>query len=131
MPAERLEMRKVREIMRLRFGAGLAHKAIGRSLGISASTVRLTLQRATAAGRPGLAGSAPRAQAQACHAVGAVGGVHLRAALRLSAPAMSVRLLNLYGRRGSLTASARYSGELAGSDDLESPLWLADVLLFR
>jgi transposase len=50
MPAERLEMRKVREIMRLKFGAGLAHKAIGRSLGIAASTVRLTLRRAAEAG---------------------------------------------------------------------------------
>ena len=50
MPAERLMMRKVREIMRLKFGAGLAHKAIGRSLGIAASTVRLTLQRAAEAG---------------------------------------------------------------------------------
>ena len=50
MPAERLEMRKVREIMRLKFGAGLALKAIGRSLGIAASTVRLTLRRAAEAG---------------------------------------------------------------------------------
>jgi transposase len=50
MPAERLEMRKVREIMRLKFGAGLAHKAIGRSLGIAASTVRLTLKRVAEAG---------------------------------------------------------------------------------
>jgi len=50
MPAERLEMRKVREIMRLKLGAGLAHKAIGRSLGISPSTVRLTLQRTAEAG---------------------------------------------------------------------------------
>lgn len=50
MPAERLEMRKVREIMRLKFGADLPHKAIGRSLGIAASTVRLTLQRAAEAG---------------------------------------------------------------------------------
>jgi transposase len=49
MPAERLEMRKVREILRLKFGAGLGHKAIGRSLGIAASTVRLTLQRAAEA----------------------------------------------------------------------------------
>lgn len=50
MPAERLGMRKIREILRLKHGAGLSHKAIGRSLGISASTVRLTLQRAIAAG---------------------------------------------------------------------------------
>lgn len=48
--AERLEMRKVREITRLKFGAGLAHKAIGRSLGIAAWTVRLTLHRPAAAG---------------------------------------------------------------------------------
>lgn len=34
MPAERLQMRKAREIMRLKFGAGLAHKAIGQSRGI-------------------------------------------------------------------------------------------------
>ena len=50
MPAERLVMCKVREILRLKFGAGLAHKAIARSLGIAASTVRLTLQRAVEAG---------------------------------------------------------------------------------
>ncbi len=49
LPAERVGMRKVREIMRLKFGAGLAHKAIGRSLGIAASTVRLTMQRAAEA----------------------------------------------------------------------------------
>ena len=50
MPAERLVMCKVREILRLKFGAGLAHKAIARSLGIAASTVRLTVQRAVEAG---------------------------------------------------------------------------------
>lgn len=56
MPAERLDMRKVREIMRLKFGAGLSHKAIGRSLGIATSTVRLKLQRAA---EPGLSWSLP------------------------------------------------------------------------
>jgi transposase len=50
MPAERLEMRKVREIMRLKFGASLATKAIGRSLGIAPSTIRLTLKRVAEAG---------------------------------------------------------------------------------
>jgi transposase len=43
-------MRKVREILRLKLGAGMPHKAIARSLGIAASTVRMTVERAVAAG---------------------------------------------------------------------------------
>jgi transposase len=43
-------MRKVREILRLKFGAGMPHKAIARSLGIAASTVRTTLERAATTG---------------------------------------------------------------------------------
>jgi len=50
MPAERVAMRKVREILRLKFGTGMPHKAIARSLGIAASTVRMTAERAAAAG---------------------------------------------------------------------------------
>jgi transposase len=50
MPAERVAMRKVRDILRLKLGVGLSHKAIARSLGIAPSTVRLTLERAGAAG---------------------------------------------------------------------------------
>jgi transposase len=50
MPAERVAMRKVREILRLKFGTGVPHKAIARSLGIAASTVRMTVERAAAAG---------------------------------------------------------------------------------
>jgi transposase len=50
MPAERVAMRRVREIFRLKFDAGMSHKAIARSLGIAASTVRLTLERAASAG---------------------------------------------------------------------------------
>jgi transposase len=43
-------MRKVREILRLKFSTGMPHKAIARSLGIAASTVRMTLERAAATG---------------------------------------------------------------------------------
>ena len=50
MPAERVAMRKVREILRLRFKAGLGHKAIARSLGLAPSTVRMTVERVSAAG---------------------------------------------------------------------------------
>lgn len=50
MPAERVAMRQVREILRLKFGAGMSHKAIARSLGLAASTVRMTLMRTAAAG---------------------------------------------------------------------------------
>ena len=50
MPAERVAMRQVREVLRLKFGAGMSHKAIARSLGIAASTVRLTLGRVAEAG---------------------------------------------------------------------------------
>ncbi len=50
MTAERVGMRKVREILRLRFGAGLGYKAIARSLGLAPSTVRLTMERVSAAG---------------------------------------------------------------------------------
>jgi len=50
MPAKRVVMRRIREILRLRFGAGMGHKAIARSLGIAASTVRLTVSRLAEAG---------------------------------------------------------------------------------
>lgn len=50
MPAKRVSMRNVKEILRLRFDGGLSHRAIGRSVGISASTVGDLLSRAHAAG---------------------------------------------------------------------------------
>ena len=50
MPAERVAMRQVREILRLRFGSGLAGREIARRLGVAASTVRQTLKRFEAAG---------------------------------------------------------------------------------
>ena len=50
MPAERISMRQVRDVLRLRYWAGISGREIGRRLGISASTVRETLKRAAAAG---------------------------------------------------------------------------------
>ena len=43
-------MRKTKEILRLKFEAGLGNHKIGRALGISASTVWEALMRASAAG---------------------------------------------------------------------------------
>src|SRR6478735_11454194 len=50
MPAERLEMRRVREILRYRFEQGLGHKSIAVRVGTAPSTVRETLRRAAVAG---------------------------------------------------------------------------------
>lgn len=49
MPAERLAMRHVREILRLKF-AGVPNREIARRSGVAASTVRATLGRFSAAG---------------------------------------------------------------------------------
>ena len=45
MPAERVPMRDVREIIRLKFSAGVATREIARRLGVAPSTVRETLKR--------------------------------------------------------------------------------------
>ena len=50
MPAERVIMRRVREILRYRFEDGLGHKVISHLVGAAPSTVRETLRRAVAAG---------------------------------------------------------------------------------
>src|SRR4051794_25992924 len=50
MPAERVSMRRVREILRLKHACGSSDRAIARSLGIARSTVALTLERLAAAG---------------------------------------------------------------------------------
>lgn len=50
MPAERLSMRKVREVLRLRFEVGLGNRQIARSCSINHSTVADYLRRAEAAG---------------------------------------------------------------------------------
>src|SRR5713226_6948511 len=50
MPAERVSMRRVREILRLKHECGATDRAIARSLSIARSTVALTLERVAAAG---------------------------------------------------------------------------------
>lgn len=49
MPAERVTMRRVREILRYRFEREFGHKAISQRVGAAPSTVRETLRRAAAA----------------------------------------------------------------------------------
>lgn len=50
MPAERVSMRRVREILRLKYEVGATDRAIARSVGVARSTARLCLDRAAAAG---------------------------------------------------------------------------------
>ena len=50
MPARRLSMRKIRDVLRLRFQGGLGCRQIGQSLGLGHSTVAEYLRRAEAAG---------------------------------------------------------------------------------
>ncbi len=50
MPALRLSMRRLREILRLKYDCGLSHRAIGRGCGVGAGTVSEYLQRARQAG---------------------------------------------------------------------------------
>lgn len=50
MPGERLSMRKIRDVLRLRLGHGLAQRAVARSLGLSQGAVHGYLARARRAG---------------------------------------------------------------------------------
>src|SRR5437867_9246713 len=50
VPAERLSMRKIKEVLRLKFGLGFANRQIARSCSINHSTVADYLYRAKAAG---------------------------------------------------------------------------------
>src|SRR5215210_574595 len=50
MPAERVAMSRVRELLRLRLGADVPVREVARRIGIAPSTVRKTLARFTAAG---------------------------------------------------------------------------------
>src|ERR1700704_5264030 len=53
MPAERVSMRRVREILRLKHECGATDREIARSLSIARSTVALTLERVAATGLRG------------------------------------------------------------------------------
>lgn len=50
MPGERMSMRKIREVLRLRFAQGLSQRAIGISLRLSTGAVNACLNRARLAG---------------------------------------------------------------------------------
>jgi transposase len=50
MPGERLSMRKIREVLRLRFAQGLSQRAIGASVRLSTGAVNACLNRARMAG---------------------------------------------------------------------------------
>ena len=50
MPAERLSMRQIREVLRLCYGSKLPQRAVARSLGLSQGAVSGYLSRARAAG---------------------------------------------------------------------------------
>ena len=50
MPQERLSMRKINEVLRLKWANGLSNRAIARSCGIAHSTVSEYVKRAAAAG---------------------------------------------------------------------------------
>ena len=51
MPAERIAMRHVRDVLRVKT-AGVSGNEIARRLNVASSTVRLTLRRLAAAGLP-------------------------------------------------------------------------------
>ncbi len=50
MPAERLSMRKIKEILRLKWASGLSNRKIAHSCGIARPTVNEYLRRAEQAG---------------------------------------------------------------------------------
>ena len=50
MPTQRLSMRRIKQLLTMRFGAGASTREIARELGVAPSTVREYLSRAAAAG---------------------------------------------------------------------------------
>jgi len=50
MPAERVPMRKIKDLLRLNWGCGLSNRQVAARCGVARSTVAETLSRAKAAG---------------------------------------------------------------------------------
>ena len=50
MPTQRLSMRRIKQLLTMRFGAGASTREIARELGVAPSTVREYLGRAATAG---------------------------------------------------------------------------------
>ena len=50
MPRQRLSMRRIKQLLTMRFGAGASARSIAQELGIAPSTVREYLSRAAGAG---------------------------------------------------------------------------------
>lgn len=50
MPAKRISMRKIRDVLRLRFQSGLSYRQIAHTVGLGHTTVRDYLERTQAAG---------------------------------------------------------------------------------
>ena len=50
MPAERAPMRKIREVLRLKYACGLSERQIALAIGLSRSTIKAYLKRADSCG---------------------------------------------------------------------------------
>ncbi|CAB5283901.1 integrase catalytic region [Burkholderia multivorans] len=50
MPAHRMSMRKLKEVLRLKWACGLSHRQISRAIGISVGAISAYAARASAAG---------------------------------------------------------------------------------
>ena len=61
MPTGRLTMRRIRDLLRLKFGQGLSERAVATSLGLGKGSVGSYVRRARAAGLdPGKSGDSNR-----------------------------------------------------------------------
>ena len=104
MPAERIAMRQVRDVLRLK-AAGVSGNEIARRVGVASSTVRLTLKRLAAAGLElAIAGRADRRGA---------GGAALHRG-RQEAGASPARRARLGGGSPRAEAQARHAADPVG-----------------